>query len=861
MKRGRARVSSESNHEPFAGRSAVKSVNGTSGIASRLKLFSPLLVLTVVTLGAAGRLPSILLICTGLAVAGLLLNRPPINRSLVFLWWTGMFFLGWQLLTLLPLPLHSLGNPRLELFEQAHDKLAELESVLEGVADASKGDEFSFADGEFAFDERRERRDYGRVTLNRSGTMRFITILLGAWGMFWLSTALTREQRMRFLAFLVAGGTVVAVLGIVGQHLVSPENRIWWLYPIEHRVAAGPFVNRNHFASFCAMLTPVALSLVLAPFPLFGADRAGRFRNKSFGDDVSDQYHTGGRSSLREESLLLGWWRDLTSMGRWRLFYGLCLAVLVAAPILSLSRGGMVMMLAGCLTASLFWVRGKPALALTGAVLMLVVLFAFLLWPSEQVQERISSLHRLQGASPRRVEMTREAWRQWQDFSWLGGGADSFRTLNGLYRNEPATKSPLYTENEYVQLLADHGVLGVLFFLILLASLAIGFWGNFYERYRRTRSLRVLRGSWARDPEITRRHRELYPPVIDLSVLAAVSGVVVGLLFHISCDFPLRVPLNSFLAAALLGLIMPLPREGRAERFRFWRCPLLVLLVLTVVVLFSWSGKQMKLDEPTYLQNAGMETLTQAVAGAPSYWVAWSELSQRARRQARQQLRGEGISLQDRFDPFQLYHFGVECLEVAAELNPYDPRLWRALSRARMQDPLGNEEGVESALRRAAVLSPHDRRAWNEWLDFVKSGRRHESILQVAELAKEEAGSAVAVRMWREIRSWAQEGNYTSYHYRAVKVLSDLQPERSQWWEERAEMEARMASREEAIESRRRLTELKPDDWRNWKELGKLLLRERRNEAANRAFSRVVRLRPDKREDVERVWREIRLEE
>ncbi len=830
-------------------------------VLHRLRLVPPLAVLFIAVVGAAGRPSTVLLACTGVSVAGLLLNQPPVRRSLACLWWVGMFFLAWQLLTLLPLPLHSLGSPRLDFFEHAGDKLVEYRLIESG--------ETSFSDQTLQhenqdFDSLAELRDkqsgYGRLSLNQSGTRRFVVVFLGSWSMFWLSVSMSMEKRMRFLAVIVVGGAAVAVLGMIGQHVISHGNRIWWIFEVDHRVAAGPFINRNHFASFCAILSPAALSLVLSPLPLFGGgvskekEQAVSAKN-GVTRSKKKHHHTAVRRSIRK-----GWWSDLTLEWRWRLFYILVLAILVVTPILSLSRGGMVMMLAGCFTASMFWVRGRPALALAGTVLMLSVLFLFLFWPSEEMQERVSTLRLLQDASPRRVEMTKEAWSQWRDFPLLGAGADSFRTLNGLYRSKPATSSPLYAENEYVQLLADHGLLGLLVFMVLFIALLAGFLSNFHERYRRTRSFRVLRGSWSTDPEIRRRHRELYPPVVSLPVMAAIGGVIVGLLLHISCDFPLRVPLNAFLAAALLGLVMPLPSQNRRDRHVFWRFPIFLLLLLTGVFLYFWSGDEMRLDEPTYLKRADTETLLKAAASSPSYWVVWAQLSQRLRERADAQFSGEGVTQEDRFDPFELYHFGVGCLETAAEYSPHDPRLWRALSRAARRDPLSTKETVTQALKNAALRAPGNLSIWREWFEFTKKHGTFEEIWRIPQQALDGARSNIAAVVWRDARAWARDQGLEAFYLQALETLVELQPEREQWRREFARAAEDMGDYEQAVEQRRYLAELAPEDWRNRKRLGVLLLRMGREREANRAFEEAIRLRPDKREELERLWRNTVLE-
>ncbi len=847
---------------PVAGNSEVKVRVGGS-----LGLLPSLLVLALAGVGGAARHPWVLIVCVFLAVAGLFFNKPPIRASLMFLWWAGMLFFVWHLFTLAPLPVKSLGSPRTEYFERAHEKLAELNEIMSGGSGLLEGtDGIAVSRGVAQGVDGGSVRS-GRLTLNQAGTRRFIVIAIGAWAMFWLTTSMSHGQRLRFMGFLVVGGAIVAGLGILGRHAIPFGNRIWWLFPTDHAVGGGPFVNRNHFASFCAILAPVALSLILAPTSLFRtASRPANDFSRQSGVSTRPSRISRGRSSRRRGrdrkwGSWVDWWRSLSQLGRWRLVYGVSFGLLAAASILSLSRGGMVMLLIGCLACSLFWVGSRPSTALAGTVLVIGLLFAFVLWPSQAVQNRISTIRHLYDASPRRAQMTREAFRQWRDFPLLGGGADSFRVLNGVYRVDPATTSPLYAENEYAQILADHGLLGAMFFLTLTVGLLIGLWGNFHSRFQRTRSLRVLRGTWADDPEIARRHMELYGPVVSLPILAAAAGVVVGLMFHFSGDFPARVPLNAFLAASLLGLAMPLPENANHERGTVWRWPLRLFFAFSFSALIFWSGQRLRLDEPAYLErdSVGVERLQAAILAAPSYWVPWSELSYLLRAKSLRQLYGENLSADDRFDPFRLYGFGAQCLEVATELSPRDWRLWRELARIRMSTVGAAPHQVDELWRRAARLAPDNLTIWLDWLSFALSGPYYRQIQEIGELAAGESTPRVGVGVWREIRAWARREKFAAYEYQAVLRLTELQPRRRQWWSELARLAQADGDGEVAIGAWRRVAELQPENWRNWWELGKRLLESGADDEANRAFQQAIRLHPPIRERVDEFWRDFKL--
>lgn len=837
------------------------------GIVYRLAL--PLLVLLVAVIGIGGRNPWVLSGCVAIALTGLIINKPPVKRSLFFLWWAGMVFFAWHLFTLAPLPVESLGYPRTEYFEQAYEKIAEFNAINEGLTgyDGQQGhDGVSSFETPHKGETAAKPEDYGRLTLNQAGTRRYIVILAGAWSMFWLSAGMSVSQRMRFMGFLVLSGAVVGALGLFGRYIVSPGDKVWWIFQVDHEVGGGPFINRNHFASFCSLLVPAALSLVLSPVSI-----SGRFRGRILSELSSRKlasYNTERKKERSEQGrkkgrlhYLLRRWRESTLLFRWRFIYGLCLVILISAPILSLSRGGMIMMLIGCFTASLFWVRSKPVLALTGAVIMITVLFSFLLWPSEAVQERISTLRNFHEASPKRFVMSREALAQWRDFPWIGGGADSFRALNGLYRIKPATRSPLYAENEYAQLLADHGLIGAFLMVFLVLALLVGFGSNFYSRFQRTRSLRVLWGTWGKDPEIFQRHRELYEPIIPLPIIASSFGVAAGLFFHFSCDFPARVPLNAFLTGALLGLAMPLPELKLAERGHSWRWPILIFVIVSFFILFAWSGNKLRLDEPSFIKRADMEELTEAIAGAPTYWAPWAKLSQLTREKANDQLYGRDISVTDQFNPYRLDQFGFKCLQIAVEYSPLDPELRRTLALSMMRSGYGTEREINETLQEAALLVPSRISYWREWLNFAFRIRNFSMVKEVGNTATGNADKSVAIRLWREIYNKAQHDyKSVSLEYRALDELLELQPQQSRWHRRMARLETDAGNIENAIAAWKKAAEIEPDNWRHWFELGKLLLEAGQDNAANRAFTKVVKLNPEKRDEVDNFWHETKLD-
>ncbi len=807
---------------------------------SNVKLLIPLTVLGMTTFGLGGRQPLVLAAAVVLALFGFCFNTPPVRKALMVLWYLGCLVVLWHLITLLPLPISGLDAKRQAYFSKAHTIIASLAAATL-PADAPPAPSTKENNEEAAAPGTPPESlaaEWGRLSLNAAGTQRFLIVFAGAWAMFWCSTAMGNTQRLRFLGLLVTGGALVAVLGLLGRYVISPGNRVWWLFPVGHPVAGGPFINRNHFASFCALLVPAAVSLTLSPVSWY----------RSWSE-------SSGNSNGRHRS-------DSNSPAAWRWFYGICLMFLALTPILYMSRGGIIMMLVGALVTCIFWVQGRPLLALASTVIGIGLIFAFLFWPSAEFQERMGTLHDLRTASPLRLQMTREALRQWRDYPYFGAGADSFRTLNGVYRLGSATRSPLYCENEYAQLLADHGLIGAVLAGALLLVFGVGIWSNFHAYYNRTRSFRALRGVWADNHAIMKRHREFYPPTVALPVLATASGVGVGMLFHFACDFPCRVPLNAFLTAALLGLAMPLPRQPTTIRRKYWRWPQLVFAAAVLAMIALWHGPRLQLDEPDYLASADTTELQAALTGAPSYWVPWVKLAEKTRTkalaEAERQLQGEELTHQAEFDPFALYELSLDCLQTGLARNPQDPRLWTAWAQALRQFGDQNPEAIQVALRKAAVLTPNRHEPWNQWLKFVLKQNDPQTVAEAAQTIITFATPTVAEKSLHQLFQWADKNRYAEIKHQTIMNMLVLKPRSVKWWKEKAAMEKATDDLSAAVESLQKTVDIEPNKWQNWMLLGQACLDSHQENRANRAFTEAMRLHPEIREEVEKSWRQAR---
>ncbi|OFV84245.1 MAG: hypothetical protein A3B65_03565, partial [Acidobacteria bacterium RIFCSPHIGHO2_02_FULL_67_57] len=126
-----------------------------------------------------------------------------------------------------------------------------------------------------------------------------------------------------------------------------------------------------------------------------------------------------------------------------------------------------------------------------------------------------------------RWQIWRDTWPMIRDHLWLGSGLETYGVLSDSYRSFYSNLRWLQAHNDYLQWLAETGLVGAglaVWFLVALARRGA-------ERLRQATS-----GT----------ERRL--------VAAALTGCLLVLL-HSLVDFPLRIPANALLFAALLAMI------------------------------------------------------------------------------------------------------------------------------------------------------------------------------------------------------------------------------------------------------------------------------------------------------------------
>jgi O-antigen ligase len=308
----------------------------------------------------------------------------------------------------------------------------------------------------------------------------------------------TAQDWRDFVWFLAALGFFVALLGIV-QHFTF-NGKMYWFRELKYGgVPFGPYVDRNHFAGFVELVVPPGLAVLV----------------------------------LRAER------RDLLPL----------LAVFTLLPIgalfLAASRGGIIAFFCELIVlAVLVAMRQQEWKTLAAGAMVLFLVSAMVAWIGiGSSLERFESYRALEVTKARRVEMTRDSWRIFLDHPVLGTG---FGTLQHVFPKYETLYDGLivnHSHDDYVELLADAGIVGGLlgaWFLVLL------FW-------RGAKSLKESRSP------------------LDLALHIGALAACVGLLVHSFSDFNLHIPANALIFLLLAALAtsstappgpLPIPFHG-----------------------------------------------------------------------------------------------------------------------------------------------------------------------------------------------------------------------------------------------------------------------------------------------------------
>jgi O-antigen ligase len=291
----------------------------------------------------------------------------------------------------------------------------------------------------------------------------------------------TREDWRGFVWFVMVFGFLIAGFGIL-QHLTF-NGKLYWFREMRYGgIPFGPYVNRNHFAGFMELVIPVSL------VPLV----MGKVRRE-----------------------------------RW-MIVGLFAILPLGALFLSASRGGIISLGVELAALALLLVLRRSAgrHVLAGGVVVLVALLMVSWLGVRQILDRFSSLQSLEVTVGKRASMRADTWRIFLDHPWKGAGLGTLQTVFPRYESLYDGKVVNHTHNDYLEGLAETGLLGG---LCCAAFLGVLLWESIRRLAHRNRA---------------------FAATLHLSGLVGC----IGFLVHSLVDFNLHIPANVLLFFLLANL-------------------------------------------------------------------------------------------------------------------------------------------------------------------------------------------------------------------------------------------------------------------------------------------------------------------
>ena len=350
------------------------------------------------------------------------------------------------------------------------------------------------------------------ITIAPYDTLAAAGILLSAIVMFWTCRRVCEQggtgRLVRAVAFI---GLIASVAAIVQR-----AQRIDLLYGVWRPLDTGarpygPFVNRNHMATWIIMACPLAFGYLLARAPRHEAPR---------------------RLSQRIVDGLL-------QLGTVRIWLVVAVCVMTLAVLLSASRSGLIgLMTAFVLSTAL--TRGRGTLAMRRWVIFQFTLLAFVaLWFANhdvllrRLEESMTRAQENRG----RLAIWRDTIRLAGDFPVTGTGAGTFGKAISVYQTAEPGYAIDQAHNHYLQVMAEGGAS-----LLLPGAIAAGFF-----LLLATRSLK-------QDPSSNY--------LIRAGACAGIAGVLVQCMWETGLTMPANALLFAMLAAiATCGE----PRAARAD--------------------------------------------------------------------------------------------------------------------------------------------------------------------------------------------------------------------------------------------------------------------------------------------------------
>ncbi len=337
-----------------------------------------------------------------------------------------------------------------------------------------------------------------------------------------------RTQHSQVLLIVLVTVAVGSSLYAAYQYFSS--NTMVWHFQrpaIYARRGSGTFINPNNFAGYVAVLLPMMVVIVLA-----------------------------ARVSVTT-----------------RFLAGYAALMFLVGLVVSASRGGLLAAAGGMLALIFLLVRQKP-FRMPALIMLAVLLLGSFVVVSQVTlaQKRFENLQSVVVGEDARVLLWQSAEEMWRDHLWVGVGPGHYDAVFPQYRPDILQqRKPYFAHNEYLNTLADYGLVGALLVLVAIGAAEFAFRYGWKGLRRNASNLDCARSN-------------------RLALLLGAASGVTASLVHAFFDYNFHVPAYALLVVFLLGLMTV---AWRADNSRWWWRPRVggkVMLTVLSLLLATWFG-------------------------------------------------------------------------------------------------------------------------------------------------------------------------------------------------------------------------------------------------------------------------------
>ncbi len=342
--------------------------------------------------------------------------------------------------------------------------------------------------------------NYIPLSLNAYGTYEAFLETLSYFLIFCLMLVLVKNtKRVRlFAGVIILSGVFQAVYGSL-MTLSGLEYSFFFEKEFFRGKATGTFISRNHFSGYLEMCLAIGIGLL-----------------------ISSLYTTSSVS-----------WRELfhriiSSILGSKVRLRIGLALMVIALVMSHSRMGNTAFFTSLTVMGVLYllIVKKPPRSVVILFVSLIVIDVFIVGAWFGIDEVMQRLENTSANSESRDEVIRDTLSMIKEYPLVGTGGGTYEISFLRYKSEDISIYYHHAHNDYLEFLAEYGVIGMSFLVLLvISSLASALFAL------RKRNHALLKG-----------------------MAFSSSMGIIAILIHSTVDYNLQIPSNAALFVALLAL-------------------------------------------------------------------------------------------------------------------------------------------------------------------------------------------------------------------------------------------------------------------------------------------------------------------